>query len=212
MRSLLLFGPLLIAPVAAASAASSPLAGTYSADAMEMAAGLILGADGKFRYGLSYGALDEQAEGRWREKDGVVLLTTEPAVVPPRFVAVSDTVSGDGALYASLDEPDALGEFTLTLAVRYAGDPKVHYVEADEDGRVPVPTGQTVEAIVPDLPVYAAPYVPYAVKPGGRRIVFHFEANDVGKADFRDEPLAVEGSELVLTRHDRTIRFRRGVE
>ena len=45
------------APVARAAS----LVGTYDGGQMEIAAGLELKADGRFRYALSYGALDEEA-------------------------------------------------------------------------------------------------------------------------------------------------------
>ena len=41
----------------------SALVGQYDGHQMEVAAGLSLTADGHFQYGLSYGALDEEAEG-----------------------------------------------------------------------------------------------------------------------------------------------------
>lgn len=191
------------------TAAAAPRAGLYEAHQMEMAAALELKPDGHFRYGLTYGALDETAEGGWREADGRILLTTAPAVVPPRFALVSDTPSVDGAIYAALDKPDALGDFTLTLAAVDAADGKVRYVEADETGRVPIEPGREISAIVPDLPVYQIPFSPYKLTPGGHRLVFRFDANDLGKADFKAEALTIDGDALVLKRFDRTIRFER---
>jgi hypothetical protein len=56
--------------------------GLYEIDQMEMAGGLELRADGRFAYGLDYGAVSEVAEGRWESAaDGGVVLTTEP--MPP---------------------------------------------------------------------------------------------------------------------------------
>jgi hypothetical protein len=43
-----------------AAPARQSLVGTYHGHQMEMAAGLELKADGRFRYGLSYGALDKR--------------------------------------------------------------------------------------------------------------------------------------------------------
>ena len=191
----------------ASSALAAVSPGVYDGSQTEMAVRLVLRPDGKFLYALSYGALDEQARGRWTEKDGRVLLTTEPRPKPPRFVAVSDTPSADGALRVALEDPELLQGSSLTMVVTYAGESEPAYVEADEDGRLPVPQGKTVAALVPDLPVYPIPLQPYALKPGGHRIVFRFEPNDFGIADFNQEPLAIEGDALVLRRYDRTIRF-----
>ena len=57
--SLALFIAAAAAPAAARTASS--LVGVYDGRQMEMAAGLELMADGRFRYALSYGALDEEA-------------------------------------------------------------------------------------------------------------------------------------------------------
>lgn len=53
------------APALAADPHPASLAGVYDGGQMEIAAGLELTKDGKFRYVLSYGALDEMAAGTW---------------------------------------------------------------------------------------------------------------------------------------------------
>lgn len=196
----------LIVALAPAQAAVRP--GSYDGSQHELATGLELLPDGRFRFGLSYGALDERAEGRWAEQAGKVLLTTEPAPKPPRFPIVSDTSVADGKIFASLQDADALGGFSLTLLVRYEGADVFEHVEAGEDGLVPVPPGRTVAEIVPDLPIYTTGLEPHKLTPGGHRLVFRFEPNDLGVADFRAEPLAIEGDVIVLNRHDRVIRYR----
>lgn len=201
---------LVMTLIASPLTAASPLAGDYDGSRAEMAAALRLGADGGFQYFLSYGALDEQAKGRWTEKDGKVLLTTQPAPKAPAFTVVSDTVSADGKLHVALDNPDALGGFSLTVRLIYDGPAKPQFVEADEDGMVALPPGPPPAALVPDLPVFDVALKPYPLKGAARAITFRFEPNDLGVADFRDEPLAVEGNELVLHRYDEAIRFRKG--
>ena len=192
--------------------AESPtsLAGLYDGGQMEMAAGLELSPDGRFRYGLSYGALDEQAEGRWAVEQGTLYLTSEPRVVPPRFALVSDTPAPRGRLSARLTDPDALGGFPLTLIVTIAGADRPQYVDVDEDGSVLVEPGAVVTSVVPDLPIYEIPYRPHALSPDtGHDLVFRFEPNDLGKADFQREAFAIQDGALVFDRHGRTIRFRR---
>jgi hypothetical protein len=183
------------------------VSGIYDGSQAEVATRLVLHADGRFQYALSYGALDEQAQGRWVERDGAVLLTTEPTPKPPRFALVSDTAAADGAIHVALDNPELLQGFSLTMVVRYQGETTAAYLEADEDGRLPVPPGKTVAELVPDLPVYPVPLGFHSLKPGGRRLVFRFEPNDIGIAAFAGERLAIEGGALVLKRYDRTISF-----
>ncbi|MBA2919022.1 hypothetical protein GON01_14060 [Sphingomonas sp. MAH-20] len=188
-----------------APAAVAP--GVYDGSQTEMAARLVLRPDGKFAYALSYGALDEQAQGRWIEADGKLLLTTEPRPKPPRFAVVSDKPAADGGIHVALSDPDMLQGSSLTMVVTYAGASAPAFVEVDEDGRLPVPPGKTVAALVPDLPVFEQPLPAYALTPGGHMIVFRFEPNDLGIAAFDREPLAIDGDTLVLRRYDRTIRF-----
>ena len=70
---------ILLALLAAAPASA---AGLYVIDQTEMAGGLELRADGRFSYGLDYGAVSEMAEGKWVPgTEGDILLTTEP--MPP---------------------------------------------------------------------------------------------------------------------------------
>lgn len=69
--------PLLLAAAAALTPATLP--GEYDGGQMEVAARLQLTADGHYRYMMSYGALDEYAEGKWIAKDGKVDLTAEMA-------------------------------------------------------------------------------------------------------------------------------------
>lgn len=209
MRSVPLIVPVLAAAAILATA-PSPAAvqpGVYDGSQTEMAVRLVLRPDGKFGYALSYGALDEQAQGRWVEADGKVLLTTEPKPKPPRFAVVSDKPAADGSIHVALSDPDMLQGSSLTMVVTYAGASEPAYIEVDDDGRLPVPAGKTVAALVPDLPVFGLTLPSYTLTPGGHAIVFRFEPNDLGVAAFDREPLAIEGDTLVMHRYDRTIRF-----
>ncbi len=80
------------APAPAQTVAS--LAGTYDGHQMEMGAMLRLTPDGRFDYGLVYGALDEAGQGSWSLKDGKVLLISD-AVTPPRFVFLGSEIRLD---------------------------------------------------------------------------------------------------------------------
>ena len=72
---------LLLAPACATAEAPRQAAGLYEINQMEVAGGLELRPDGRFRYGLDYGAVSEQSEGLWATEGSAVLLTTDP--MPP---------------------------------------------------------------------------------------------------------------------------------
>ena len=59
-----------------------------------MAAGIELLPGGRFRFALSYGALDQHAEGRFRQEGNRILLTTEPTPRPPAF-SLADVAKGE---------------------------------------------------------------------------------------------------------------------
>ena len=72
---------LLAVPACATAEAPRQFAGLYRINQMEMAGGLELRADGRFRYAFDYGAVSEEAQGKWAVEGSTVLLTTDP--MPP---------------------------------------------------------------------------------------------------------------------------------
>ena len=81
MRWLLGAAILIATPGCAAAETPAGFAGLYEINQMEMAGGLELHPDGRFRYGFDYGAVSEVSEGNWTVEDGKVVLTTDP--MPP---------------------------------------------------------------------------------------------------------------------------------
>jgi len=80
MREIL--GLVVMAVLAVTAPAEPPrFAGLYRISQMEMAGGLELEPNGRFRYAFDYGAVSEESEGNWTVRDGNVLLTTDP--MPP---------------------------------------------------------------------------------------------------------------------------------
>ena len=72
---------LLATPACATAQTPRQAAGLYEVNQMEMAGRLELRSDGRFRYGLDYGAVSEESEGRWTADGTTVLLMTDP--MPP---------------------------------------------------------------------------------------------------------------------------------
>ena len=79
----LLGAAIMVAAPGCATAKAPPIAGgLYEIDQMEMAGGLELQANGRFRYAFDYGAVSEVSEGKWAAEGATVLLTTDP--MPPK--------------------------------------------------------------------------------------------------------------------------------
>ena len=214
ITALLLAAAMSASPAFAQAPPETPtaagLVGTYDGHRMEMAAGLELKADGRFEYGLSYGALDEQAEGVWTVENGQVLLTTTPPVVPPRFVLLGQSEAPAGQLQITLDLPDGMS--------RQYFDAEFHMADGTVTGRqlnedqtpFEIDPGQQPASVSLTLPILnvSSENVPLA-KGQGHRIAFRFEPHDAGKAAFDHTPLAIDHGDLVLTKFGETIRFRR---
>lgn len=195
---------------AALAIAPADLAGTYDGGQMELAAGLELRADGRFRYGLTYGALDEEAEGSWVVEGDTVLLTTEPAVVPPRFTLAEQRATGSGALEVVVSDPKGRALPNIDIAVTYdEGDPDI-LQSREEPVSIPVEAARLPRTILLAIPVFDVVSDPFSIDPAkGYGFSFRFEPNGLGTADFQRTPLAIDKGELVMPRFDRTLRFRR---
>lgn len=199
---------LCVAPACASAEAGPRFAGLYEIRQMEMAGGLELSPNGRFRYALEYGAASEEAEGDWKAEGDIVRLTSNPVPKSPSFELVKDDPLPGGELYVEL-EPPGFGSWTgrLDLLVTVAGQAEPQPIEARSDGLVlldeAVPT-----SIQPVVPVYGNLGDPIQITPGGHRLLLRFHANDLGKARFDREPLVAKDGNLLMRRYDATITFR----
>jgi hypothetical protein len=199
-------GPIV---ASAAGGQTASLVGIYDGNQMEVAAGLELKANGRFRYALSYGALDEEAQGKWTVGDRGVLLTSDH-VVPPRFVLVSQTKGPDGALKIDLEAPKGLSlqYFSALIGTK---DGKARVEQLSDDGLSWSFTNDNPPiAIRLALPVFEVASDPLKLDPNlGFSLRYRFEPNDLGKADFEATPLKMVDGELLLERHGLKLRFKR---
>ena len=206
MRRLVL---LLLSPLVVAATTLSP-AGTYAVHQMEMAGGLELQPGGHFRYAFTYGAVDESAEGDWRLDGNTVRLTSKPMPNEPAFDLISDRPAPKCTLSLAVD----WGKFGWSSApdvlVAFADSPKMlHLAQADETGTVHL-ENCAVATLIPLVPMFGVPGAPLALSPAtGHRLSLRFQPNDLGHVAFRDEPLKLDGTGLVMERYDTQIRFLR---
>jgi hypothetical protein len=93
------------APLAAQDAADPALAGHYYLSGIrETGSELLLRTDGRFEWYMSYGAVDQQADGQWkREGTTVVLTARRPDTAAPLFRLDSTAAWTAGAEQALLD-------------------------------------------------------------------------------------------------------------
>ena len=192
-----------------AMAQSTSLVGTYDGRQMEMAAGLELLANGRFRYALAYGALDEQAAGKWTLRGDSVLLTSDP-VTPPRFVLVSQARGAPGVLRVDLDVPRGVSRQYFNALITKANGQAERRQLAEDGLQLPFAAAEAPITLRLSLQMFDAASGPVRLDANsGYSVRFRFEPNDIGKVPFQATPLKLVNGELLLDRHGRTIRFRR---
>jgi hypothetical protein len=197
-----------LALATAAPAESSP-AGLYHIRQMEMGGALELRKDGRFRYTVSYGAVDEQGEGDWTFDGTTVFLASNPMPRAPSFELVRDDPAPRGELYLTLEDPGF--EWGHPLEAIAADETRHGYeISADENGRVDLSGKPALVAIAPQMPVYGPTGDVFPLSADrGHKLLFRFHRNDLGKARFDKQPLQRNGSDLLLKRYDAVIRFQR---
>lgn len=185
------------------------LAGLYNGSQMEVGAQLELAVDGRFRYELAYGALDENAGGTWAFDGHDVVLTGDPVTVP-RFAFLGEKPGKAGVLTVSLDLPAGISRQYFDARLLLA-DGKLIERQFDEDGlTIPLESGARPAAIWVSLPVYAlaSDRVPLSGVTGSQAS-FRFEPNDIGKVAFTGTKLSIEDCALRLDRFDLRLLFRK---
>jgi len=194
-----------IAP-AGAQEDTEAVAGLYTGNQTEVAAMLELGGDGRYRYQLSYGALDEWSAGSWTKQADTIVLQSD-AFVAPAF-EVSNEGSGTGSLSVKLDLPSGFDPQYFAIAVhRKDGLASLERIPSGslalEMGGNPVVSVRPVLAVIDLL----GPEI--LVPEGGAAMKIAFKPNDLGFAGFSGELLKRRGQDFELARHGITIRFRK---
>lgn len=200
----------LAAALTVHAAAQSPsLVGTYDGGQMEIAAGLELRADRRFRYALSYGALDEEAAGTWTINGNQVLLTSDP-VVAPRFVLVAHNRGADGVFQIKLDVPNGVSRQYFDAVITSRNGDTQRKQLGDDGLSSPFTSANVPTSVRMLLPVFSIIGEPVTLdSSSGYLVRFRFEPNDLGKVAFQATPLRIVNGELLLDRHGRTVRFKR---
>ena len=183
--------------------------GMYRVSQMEMAGGLELRADGRFRYAFDYGAIAETAEGDWIATATGVTLTSNPMPKAPSFELVADDPAPKGELWMTLEDPGfEWGTPLKAIAITAADAGQGVEISADDQGRVNLSGEPAFAKVAPMMPIYGATGEMFPLSPErGHRLRFRFHANDLGRVAFNRQPVRADGAKLLLDRFDATIRF-----
>lgn len=199
------------AATAAPAATPASLAGEYDGSQMEMAAELVLQPDGRFEYGLSYGALDEVSSGRWIASADAVMLSSDP-VTPPAYSFEDKGAEHPGTVTAKLEAQQGLNPQYFSFVLTGDG---IAPIEADvgPDGEAvlaydPASPPNAIRVLLPIYELVSQPF-PLDLAKDGRRVVVRFTPNDLGRVMFEDALLPITEDGLHMERFGRTIIFRK---
>jgi hypothetical protein len=191
---------------AAAQGSSESLAGLYDGSQTEIGAALELRSDGRYRYQLSYGALDEWSVGTWESQPEGITLSSDPFKAPT-FEFAQDA-RPTGILSVKLDLPDGFDPqyFAINL---HRKDGTVS-IEDMQGGSLEIPMGDNpVVTLKPVLPVMDIVGPEIMVPGGGAILTIAFQPNDLGFVGFAGENLRANGGGFEMNRFERTLHFRR---
>ena len=209
MHRVRIFVCMALVPASAALAEASDLVGRYRlSEGPEAAGQLVISADGRFDYALAYGALDEEAHGRWQRQDDAICLHTEPRPVPPAFSRVpADEAAGQAATLRVV-APDGHGIAGVDFRIGFdSGRPVEGYTQEDgftlspEEHRVP----RWIELYEPVYRI-EAPRFTLAPEDEGRLLAI-LTPNDLGMVDFDGACLEAAEQGIVLHRKDGDMHF-----
>lgn len=201
-----LFAALLLL---AAPAAPSPV-GHYRLQGVQDAASeLVLRADGRFAYALAYGALDEEATGRWRRVGNRVFLTTVPKPVPPIFSPGKMAHTAAAPLTLHVTTPDGRGIPGVNFRVEFdTGDPLQDYINNDEGWSLSGEEKRKPVAVTLAEPIYqlVSPRFPIDTDKAND-LTFVLTPHDIGRFDFEDMPLDIAPGRLVMHRGGEPLNY-----
>jgi hypothetical protein len=207
-------------PAALKSAPSSPetaaFAGRYNGNSFETAMGMRLEEDGTFVWGLSVGALDMSARGRWTHKDGAVHFTSDPQPAAPEW-RWSGLERGSEGILLKTTFPDGT-PFTHASAVAECADGSRSPLEDAGSGVFPLgeacsgaETG--VAAIVIEETVLRQTAKRFDLSAlgwsAGETFRAEFKPNDWFIADFTGASGRMEEGELVISGLQFPLRLRK---
>lgn len=199
-------GGILLGLLAASGSAQAQqdIAGTYCLSGVrEVGSCFRFSADHTFEYFLSYGAYDEQSEGRWRLDGDDVVLESAPYDRKPNF-AFKESRSSDGTGYTVL-VVNAAGRGIAGVDVRVACDGRTHTGYTQQDGYA-TPCATAPREIALGLRMFGLPFQAVRAESSAKTLVFVFEPGDLGKKPFSGTRLQREGDALSMTYRNPAMR------
>jgi hypothetical protein len=192
--------------LAVLTARGADLAGHYILQGVrEVGSELFLKPDGSFEYMLAYGAADYWAKGTWRrENHSVVLNSIGRKEVP--FRLLRSEAGKPGRIRVWVIGKNGHGVENIRVAL--------HATEQDfeatttSDGTAVFPDVANVRTVAFEVRVYGIEAGPFKINPSHKDFYFEINGDAITQVLFKEERLAIDGKDLVMTYWDRQAPIR----
>ena len=200
---LMKLGPTAVCALAlfgSAALAAPPLVGNYRLSAGPDVFGeLVLKQDGRFRYVLGAGALDEHADGRWVAGNGIIRLYSAPRPKAATFASGPQSVTTENSLQLVVKWPNGSGIAGVDFTIGFdAGEPEVGYTQ-EYGWVVSRDEHQIPRWVVLVEPIHGITSQRFSIDMrAGNLLTYVLTPNDLGTADFDGTALELIEGHLVM--------------
>jgi hypothetical protein len=163
---------------------------------MEVGSELWLKPDGSFEYMLAYGAADYWAKGTWRQEGNAVILQSTAKEEAP-FRLVRSETGKPGRIRVWVMGKNGKGVEHIRVVLLTAGKPEE--ATTDSDGAAVFADAAGAHDVSFEVRVYSLQAGPYKIDPSKKDFYFEINGDAIQLVFFKNEPLAIEGKNLVMT-------------
>jgi len=183
--------------LAALAAWGNDVAGHYVLQGvMEVGSELLLKPDGSFEFMLAYGAADYWAKGTWKhDGDGVVLQSAGKEEAP--FRMLRSEAGKPGLIRVWVIGKNGKGVANIHIALQAADMPLG--ATTDSEGAAVFPDVKDANVAAFEARVYQIEAGPFKIDPKNKDFYFEINGDAIQQVLFKDERLAIEGKDLVMT-------------
>ena len=162
---------------------------------MEVGSELLLNPDGTFEYMLAYGAADYWAKGTWRLEDNSVVLNSAGKKEAP-FSFLRSEAGNPAKVCVWVIGKNGQGVENIQVKLQTADQ----HLEATttSDGAAVFPDAINPRAVSFEVPVYSIKAGPFAINRTDHGFYFEINGDAITEVLFKDEPLAIEGNNLMM--------------
>jgi hypothetical protein len=167
---------------------------------MEVGSELLLKPDGTFEYMLIYGAADYWARGTWRLQDNSVVLNSVGKKEAP-FRFLRSEAGTPAKICVWVLGKNGQGVENIQVELQTAD----RHLEAttNSDGAALFPDAVGPRAVSFEVSVYSIKAGPFEIKPTDNDFYFEINGEAITEVLFKDEPLAIEGDNLMMKYWDK---------